>query len=159
MRIVLAGIEKTHQLGICLGKSLDVPSVLLLEGDLGAGKTSLVQGVGEGLGVSELIVSPTFTLINEYIGARCPLYHLDLYRISPSEVYQLSLETYWEGIETEPGITAIEWSEHMPYNPYSYIRLHFTQIDEDIRNVEISMCRYVLPEALSDFFQNKITLH
>ncbi|HAE05432.1 MAG TPA: tRNA (adenosine(37)-N6)-threonylcarbamoyltransferase complex ATPase subunit type 1 TsaE, partial [Richelia sp.] len=54
MRIVLAGIEKTHQLGICLGESLDVPSVLLLEGDLGAGKTSLVQGVGEGLGVSEL---------------------------------------------------------------------------------------------------------
>ena len=158
MRIVLGGIEETYKLGVCLGESLNVPSVLLLEGGLGAGKTSLVQGIGEALGVREPIVSPTFTLINEYKGERCPLYHLDLYRISPSEVYQLSLETYWEGIETEPGITAIEWSEHMPYKPYSYIGLHLTQIDEEIRNVEISMCNYVLPQVLSDFVQNKITL-
>ena len=74
-------------------------TILLLKGDLGAGKTTLVQGIGigGGLGITDAIVSPTFTLINEYPEGRLPLYHLDLYRLEPAEVRSLYLEKYWEG--------------------------------------------------------------
>lgn len=72
MKIFLADTEATLHLGITLGQSLTAGSVILLEGDLGAGKTTLVQGIGKGLGIAESIVSPTFTLINEYTEGRLP---------------------------------------------------------------------------------------
>jgi len=97
--------------------------VILLEGDLGAGKTTLVQGIGEGLGITDSIVSPTFTLINEYLEGRLPLYHLDLYRLEPEEVKALNLESYWEGIEFELGIVAIEWAERLSYKPQRYLSI------------------------------------
>jgi len=97
--------------------------VILLEGDLGAGKTTLVQGIGEGLGITDSIVSPTFTLINEYLEGRLPLYHLDLYRLEPEEVTALNLESYWEGIEFELGIVAIEWAERLSYKPQRYLSI------------------------------------
>src|SRR4028118_407740 len=109
--IFLADAEATRSLGLSLGQSLPAGSVILLEGDLGAGKTTLVQGIGEGLGISDPIVSPTFTLINEYMEGRLPLYHLDLYRLEAKQVAALNLETYWEGVEVTPGIVAIEWAE------------------------------------------------
>jgi tRNA threonylcarbamoyladenosine biosynthesis protein TsaE len=119
--IFLADAEATRSLGIRLGKSLPAGSVILLEGDLGAGKTTLVQGIGEGLGITDAIVSPTFTLINEYPEGRLPLYHLDLYRLQPLEVEALNLESYWEGIEVPLGIVAIEWAERLLYLPPSYL--------------------------------------
>jgi tRNA threonylcarbamoyladenosine biosynthesis protein TsaE len=97
--------------------------VILLEGDLGAGKTTLVQGIGEGLGITDSIVSPTFTLINEYLEGRLPLYHLDLYRLEPEEVKALNLESYWEGVEFELGIVAIEWAERLSYKPQAYLSI------------------------------------
>ena len=97
--------------------------MILLEGDLGAGKTTLVQGIGEGLGITDSIVSPTFTLINEYLEGRLPLYHLDLYRLEPEEVTALNLESYWEGIEFELGIVAIEWAERLSYKPQRYLSI------------------------------------
>ena len=97
--------------------------MILLEGDLGAGKTTLVQGVGEGLGITDSIVSPTFTLINEYLEGRLPLYHLDLYRLEPEEVTALNLESYWEGVEFELGIVAIEWAERLSYKPQRYLSI------------------------------------
>src|SRR5919202_4632809 len=115
--LFLTDAEATRSLGVKLGKSLPTGSVILLEGDLGAGKTTLVQGIGEGLGIEDAIVSPTFTLINEYTEGRIPLYHLDLYRLEPSEVEALNLESYWEGAEFPLGIVAIEWAERLPYKP------------------------------------------
>lgn len=97
--------------------------MILLEGDLGAGKTTLVQGIGEGLGITDSIVSPTFTLINEYLEGRLPLYHLDLYRLEPEEVTALNLESYWEGVEFELGIVAIEWAERLSYKPQGYLSI------------------------------------
>lgn len=97
--------------------------MILLEGDLGAGKTTLVQGIGEGLGITDSIVSPTFTLINEYLEGRLPLYHLDLYRLEPEEVTALNLESYWEGVEFELGIVAIEWAERLSYKPQRYLSI------------------------------------
>lgn len=137
-KIILANPEATLNLGISLGKSLHAGSVILLEGDLGAGKTTLVQGIGQGLGITESIVSPTFTIINEYTEGRLPLYHLDLYRLEPQEVAALNLETYWEGLEVTPGIVAIEWSERMPYQPDSYLSIYLTYGNEGDRLAEIT---------------------
>lgn len=122
----LPDAERTYQVGLQLGRSLPAGSVLLLEGDLGAGKTTLVQGIGAGLGITEAIESPTFTLINEYLQGRLPLYHLDLYRLEPEAAADLYLETYWEGVEVDPGIMAIEWCDRLPYRPESYLKLQLT---------------------------------
>lgn len=132
----LADAQATRSLGITLGQSLSAGSVILLEGDLGSGKTTLVQGIGEGLGITEPIVSPTFTLINEYIG-RLPLYHLDLYRLQPQEVTALNLVSYWEGVEFELGIVAIEWAERLDCKPPIYLQICLRYGDDGDRLVNI----------------------
>jgi len=137
MKIFLADTEATLRLGITLGESLTPSSVILLKGDLGAGKTTLVQGIGKGLGITEPIVSPTFTLINEYTEGRFPLYHLDLYRLEPQEVAALNLESYWEGVEVIPGIVAVEWAERLPYKPDSYLSVSLTYEHGGTRQVEL----------------------
>ncbi|NER29563.1 MAG: tRNA (adenosine(37)-N6)-threonylcarbamoyltransferase complex ATPase subunit type 1 TsaE [Symploca sp. SIO1C4] len=125
-KILLTNVWATHSLGASLGKSLPAGSVILLEGDLGTGKTTLVQGIGKGLGITAPIVSPTFTLINEYPEGRLPLYHLDLYRLQAEEVETLNLDSYWEGVDVPLGIVAIEWSDRLPYLPVSYLRIYLT---------------------------------
>jgi tRNA threonylcarbamoyladenosine biosynthesis protein TsaE len=120
---LLADAAATRALGLHLGERLEAGSCLLLAGDLGAGKTSLIQGLGAGLGIRDSIDSPTFTLINEYLDGRLPLYHLDLYRLENSEVAALYLENYWEAIEVDPGITAIEWPKRLAYAPDCYLQV------------------------------------
>lgn len=131
--IILANAQETRQLGIKLGRNLTAGVVILLSGDLGAGKTTLVQGIGAGLGICAPIVSPTFTLINEYPEGRLPLYHFDLYRLSPPEVEALNLESYWEGGEFPVGIVAIEWAEKLNYLPNSYLQIQLIYTHEDRR--------------------------
>ena len=126
---VLASLEETLQWGNFLVQKLEPGSIVLLKGDLGAGKTSLVQGMGKGLGITEPIVSPTFTLVNEYHEGRLPLYHFDLYRLTPTEVIQLHLEQYWEGVDFPLGIVAIEWPERLPQLPLSYWQVELTLLD------------------------------
>ncbi|HBE19284.1 MAG TPA: tRNA (adenosine(37)-N6)-threonylcarbamoyltransferase complex ATPase subunit type 1 TsaE [Cyanobacteria bacterium UBA11149] len=138
MAIFLPNAEATKSLGIKLGKSLPPGSTILLEGDLGAGKTTLVQGIGEGLGIADPIVSPTFTLINEYPEGRIPLYHLDLYRLKVTEVEELNLETYWEGTENPLGIIAIEWAERLPYLPQTYLNLELTHSKDTGRYAQLT---------------------
>ncbi|WP_040483366.1 tRNA (adenosine(37)-N6)-threonylcarbamoyltransferase complex ATPase subunit type 1 TsaE [Lyngbya aestuarii] len=143
LTISLADSPATYHLGQRLGALLSPGSIILLEGDLGAGKTTLVQGLGAGLEIPENIESPTFTLINEYHSGRIPLYHLDLYRLEPSEVEQLNIELYWEGIEVTPGITAIEWAERLPYQPDDFIKIGLKHQDDGSRLAEI-----IYPESL-----------
>ncbi len=114
---VLPSPEATQALGERLGQTLEAGTVLLLYSDLGGGKTTLVQGIGRGLGILEPILSPTFTLIEEYFDARLPLYHLDLYRLTPEEVADLHLEDYWDAQSQDLGIVAIEWAERLPQWP------------------------------------------
>ncbi|MEA5509936.1 tRNA (adenosine(37)-N6)-threonylcarbamoyltransferase complex ATPase subunit type 1 TsaE [Crocosphaera sp. UHCC 0190] len=121
--MILPDAEATQALGKQLGQCLPSGTVLLLQGTLGAGKTTLVQGIGEGLGITDSIVSPTFTLVNEYPQGRLPLYHLDLYRLQPEGVEGLYVEQYWEGFEVVPGITVIEWPEKLPYLPPAYLTM------------------------------------
>jgi tRNA threonylcarbamoyladenosine biosynthesis protein TsaE len=135
--LALSTAEATRHLGIYLGRSLPAGTVLLLEGDLGSGKTTLVQGLGEGLGIKDSIESPTFTLINEYLDGRVPLYHFDLYRLERSQTASLYPETYWEATEVEPGIVAIEWAERLLYKPQDYLEIRLTH-QETGRRLEVS---------------------
>lgn len=138
LQISLANAEATHQLGLHLGQHLPAHSVLLLEGNLGSGKTSLSQGIGAGLGIdAREIASPTFTLIAEYLEGRLPFYHLDLYRLDPAGVDQLHLESYWEGEEVEPGVMAIEWSDRLTYLPDRYLHIQL-QHQGDARQATVT---------------------
>ena len=138
-RIVkLPDATATQKLGIDLGKSLTAGSVLLLTGDLGSGKTTLVQGLAQGMNIVDSIVSPTFTIINEYFSGRLPLYHLDLYRLTDAEVDDLHLESYWLGWESELGIVAIEWAERLSYLPEDYLQIELTYDSVDGRIAKIS---------------------
>lgn len=144
----LADTQATLALGRALGRSLPPNSVILLFGDLGVGKTTFVQGLGARIGIEEAIVSPTFTLINEYTQGRLPLYHLDLYRLSGAAVADLTPEIYWEGKEVDPGITAIEWAQHLPYLPPEYleVRLEHTATGErQVRLQQVGIADWKLP--------------
>ncbi len=102
--------EATKQLGGNLGRSLFPGSIVTLVGELGSGKTTLVQGIGQGLGINNIIKSPSFVIIHEYSG-RVPLYHLDLYRLAGTE--EISSLGYEEYFYEKNGIVAIEWAEKM----------------------------------------------
>lgn len=136
----------TRGLGLALGRSLP-PCVILLEGELGSGKTTLVQSLGEGLGITDAIVSPTFTLINEYPEGRIPLYHLDLYRLQPEEVEGLHPELYWQSEEYPAGIVAIEWPDRLVHRPGDYLHICLQATGEASRRAELSSVgNFVLPQ-------------
>ena len=134
----LPDMQATQRLGQVLGEQLSAGSVVLLKGNLGAGKTTLVQGIGAGLGVDE-IDSPTFTLVNEYMDGRVPLYHIDLYRLSAEQADGMQLETYWDGLEVEPGIVAIEWSERLSYLPERAVEVTLSYLPSEGRRAEIAL--------------------
>jgi tRNA threonylcarbamoyladenosine biosynthesis protein TsaE len=103
--------EETHAIGIGLARKLRVPSVVLLRGCLGAGKTTLTRGIAEGLGIDDIsrVSSPSFSLVNIYQG-RCPIYHVDLYRLAGSrDIFTTGLDEFLG----RDGITIIEWSERL----------------------------------------------
>lgn len=101
---------ETQGLGQALSSLLLPGDVVLLDGDLGAGKTCFAQGVARGLGVREQVVSPTFTLLREYRG-RMPLYHLDAYRLQgDADLFSMGVEEYAEG----DGVLLVEWGERAP---------------------------------------------
>jgi tRNA threonylcarbamoyladenosine biosynthesis protein TsaE len=98
----------TGQLGEAIGELLSGKEVLCLEGDLGSGKTTLIQAIGRALGVTEPITSPTFTLVNEYHGRGVALYHVDLYRLhSTDEILQAGIDTCFHS----NGLCLVEWAE------------------------------------------------
>ena len=107
MKIKLNSLRETEQFGEKLGKVLKKGDVLCLNGDLGAGKTTLTKSIGLGLGVEEYITSPTFSLINEYRG-NLPVYHFDVYRLeNVDELDDLGFDEYFFG----EGVCIIEWAE------------------------------------------------
>ena len=103
--------EETREIGAGLAAELEPDGVLLLSGDLGAGKTVLVQGLAAALGIDPREVqSPTFTVVREHHGGRRPLLHIDLYRLEPEEAAALGIEEMLAG----RGIKAVEWAERLP---------------------------------------------
>ena len=122
-------------MGRRLAPTLDRGSVLLLVGDLGAGKTALVRGLAEGLGIApEEVSSPTFTLMQEYRGGRVPLIHVDLYRLNDArEIDELGLEEL--GLES---VLAIEWAEKLPRPIADAVEVRIDHGDGDERRLTIT---------------------
>lgn len=101
-------MEETEQIGADLALRLKPGTVLAFSGDLGAGKTAFVRGLARGLGITERVTSPTFTIVNEYEGGRLPLFHFDMYRLGSSdELYDIG----WDDYLARNGVCAVEWSE------------------------------------------------
>ena len=108
MTYVTNSPEETEALGQHLAEQLQPGDVIAYTGDLGAGKTAFTRGLARGLGISERVTSPTFTIVNEYLGGRLPLFHFDMYRLgSADELYDIG----WEDYLTRGGVCAVEWSE------------------------------------------------
>lgn len=127
--------EQTRRLGARLGQLLQPGQVLCLVGELGTGKTCLVQGIGQGLGVADQITSPTFTLVNEYPGTTLNLYHVDLYRIvDVKAAHTFGLDDYLYG----NGICAIEWAERVEELwPEEYLLVTLRHINDSKRGLTI----------------------
>lgn len=108
LTLVSHSVSETRQLGAFLSQLLEGQEVICLEGELGTGKTTLIQAIGDALGVSEAITSPTFTLVNEYYSRTGTLYHVDLYRLdSIGEIVQAGIDGFFYA----DGICVIEWPE------------------------------------------------
>lgn len=102
---------------------------ILLEGDLGAGKTTFTKGIGEGLGIQRIIKSPTYTIVREYRDGRLPLYHIDLYRLEEAEVSDLALDEYFEG----EGLSVVEWPSVSPEDlPTEYLEISLERELDDL---------------------------
>jgi len=106
MELITSSWEETKRLGEKIAQFLQPGDIICLNGDLGAGKTCLTQGIGLGLGIKKHLTSPTFNLVKEYQGNH-PLYHFDLYRINEEDMEEIGYEDYFYG----DGITVIEWPE------------------------------------------------
>lgn len=124
----------TEEVGATLARELAGEGILLLEGDLGSGKTVLVRGLARSLGVDpQEVQSPTYALIHEYEGAAGPLVHVDLYRLEPEEVGSLGLEELLAG----PGIKAIEWAERLPRDLPGAWRVRIRYQDDGAREIHL----------------------
>jgi tRNA threonylcarbamoyladenosine biosynthesis protein TsaE len=117
-----------------LARRLGAGDIVLLSGDLGAGKTAFVRGLAEGLGVDPAdVTSPTFTLIQQYAGGRLPLHHVDLYRLTPIEVDDLGLDD----LTLEGGVTAIEWPDRLPRPFDAAVHVRIEHGDGDVRTIHV----------------------
>jgi len=110
MIFITHGPEETEEIGIRLARSLQRGDVIAFRGDLGAGKTAFTRGVARGLGIEEMVTSPTFTIVNEYLNGRMPLFHFDMYRLSSSDDL---FDIGWEDYLSRGGVCAVEWSENV----------------------------------------------
>ena len=110
MEFITNSPEETEKIGEKLAKALPAGTILAYRGDLGAGKTAFTRGLARGLGANEPVTSPTYTIVNEYLSGRLPLFHFDMYRLrSADDLFDIG----WEDYLDRNGICAVEWSENM----------------------------------------------
>ena len=128
-------VAETDAFGHELAAQLCTGDVLALTGELGSGKTCLVKGIAAGLGITQPVTSPTFTIIHEYSGGRLPLYHIDLYRLdSPEQALAIGIMDYLDG----DGVTVIEWAEKIDtLLPAQTIHLNLVAVDETTRRITV----------------------
>ena len=110
MTVITKSPEQTELLGKKLAELLRPGDVIAYYGDLGAGKTAFTRGLAAGLGIREAVTSPTYTIVNEYLSGRMPLFHFDMYRLSSSEEL---FDIGWEDYLARSGVCAVEWSENV----------------------------------------------
>ena len=110
MQYITNSPSETEAIGAALGKILPAGTVIAYRGDLGAGKTAFTRGLARGLGYTDMVTSPTYTIVNEYLGGRLPLFHFDMYRLaSADDLWDIG----WEDYLDRKGICAVEWSENV----------------------------------------------
>ena len=141
----------TMTIGRKLAKKLRAGDIILFSGDLGAGKTTMIQGIAQGLGVEEPVTSPSFTLMNQYEGEQV-LYHFDLYRLD-------SIEDLWElGLEEflyDNGISVVEWSEKLMEFPEAHLQINLAldMDDPDSRRISLTPVGAYYEQLLLDYGQ------
>ena len=141
MLTVTNSASETRALGEQLASGLRPGDTVILEGELGAGKSELARGIARGLGVTETVTSPSFTILNVYESGRCPLYHFDWYRLeSEEELYELGMDEYLGG----DGIAVVEWAERCPDAvPEDCIRIRLEATGEETRQITVNDGRRV----------------
>ena len=137
MQITTHSADETQALGQKLASRLAPGDVIAYFGDLGAGKTAFTRGLAQGLGITDPVTSPTYTIVNEYLSGRIPLFHFDMYRLSSSdELFDIG----WEDYLSRGGVCAVEWSENVEDGLQDAIRVTIEKdADEpDTRHITIT---------------------
>ena len=134
MEFITHSPMETEQLGQKLGQTLPAGTVIAYRGDLGAGKTAFTRGLARGLGITDPVTSPTYTIVNEYLSGRLPLFHFDMYRLhSADELFDIGWDDYLE----RGGICAVEWSENVTEAMEDAITVTIQKIGEESRKITL----------------------
>ena len=134
MEFITNSPEQTEKVGAALGKQLKPGAVIAYQGDLGAGKTAFTRGVACGLGAKESVTSPTYTIVNEYLSGKYPLFHFDMYRLaSADDLFDIG----WEDYLDRGGVCAVEWSESGADAMEGAIIVTSEKLGEDSRRITI----------------------
>ena len=134
MEYITNSPEETERLGAALAEKLGPGTIIAYRGDLGAGKTAFTRGLARGLGCDEMVTSPTYTIVNEYLGGRLPLFHFDMYRLhSAEELFDIG----WEDFLSRGGICAVEWSENVAEAMEKPITVTIEKLGENTRRITI----------------------
>ena len=137
--------EETEKVGAALGKILTPGTVLAYRGDLGAGKTAFTRGLARGLGYGEPVTSPTYTIVNEYLGGRLPLFHFDMYRLrSSDDLWDIG----WDDYLDRGGVCAVEWSENVDDAMEGAIHVTIHKTGESSRKIVIEGGEYLADLSL-----------
>ncbi|WP_207694543.1 tRNA threonylcarbamoyl adenosine modification protein YjeE [Enterococcus sp. DIV0212c] len=135
MDILINDIEEMEALAKTIGLVADPGDTIILSGDLGAGKTTMTKGIALGLGIDQMIKSPTYTIIREYQQGRLPLYHMDVYRIE-NGADDLGLDEYFEG----DGLSVVEWGKLLgEFLPTDYLDITIAKDSEDMEKRLLSI--------------------
>jgi len=134
MEFVTNSPEQTEAVGAALGRQLQPGAVIAYQGDLGAGKTAFTRGVACGLGAKESVTSPTYTIVNEYLSGKYPLFHFDMYRLASSDDL---FDIGWEDYLDRGGICAVEWSENVADAMENAIVVTIEKLGEEVRRITI----------------------
>lgn len=134
MEFITHSPEETEKIGEALAKSLQPGTILAYRGDLGAGKTAFTRGLARGLGCKETVTSPTYTIVNEYLGGRLPLFHFDMYRLASSDdLWDIG----WEDYLDREGVCAVEWSENVQDAMEDAVTVTIEKLGENTRRITI----------------------
>jgi tRNA threonylcarbamoyladenosine biosynthesis protein TsaE len=125
---------ETEAVGEALARALRPGTVIAYRGDLGAGKTAFTRGLARGLGYQDAVTSPTYTIVNEYLGGRLPLFHFDMYRLrSAEDLWDIG----WEDYLDRGGVCAVEWSENVEEALDSFILVNIEKTGDESRRITI----------------------
>ena len=132
MEYITHSPAETENIGAALGRVLPAGTVIAYEGDLGAGKTAFTRGLAKGLGCTEQVTSPTYTIVNEYLSGRLPLFHFDMYRLASAEdLWDIG----WDDYLDRNGVCAVEWSENVREALEDPVIVRIEKISDDSRRI------------------------